>query len=709
MPPKKKDKKKSKKELERERQLEEERLKAEEEARLAEQLRKEQEAQERRQREALEALFAQEKDRLAAEAAELAQIVHNRAARLVSIIDKKQKEIEWQSYLECRKMPNPKNERDLNTYLDQWADETGAGAENEDDHGAPSLLPLFNELPAAELLCSEIEHQLHGNLDPLKDTAAASLTGHLLRIRQLVHSKWDRATTQILQHIDQFAREPNENFQLAASTHNYAFGVWGNLTKNPRHKVIDFADLRMSTSLPKPLVLGNVSIRMLLESGFTATAEYEDQAVVGKRPPMSVIGGVLNFDLIEMPDPPKTIDAWTIRPMLAREGKITTIAYPFKKPPAEDEDETLPVEDGSGGGGGGGGGGPEDGSVWSMQVSFPIEPGCLLHEGAATVRWWNAAENFWDDEGVSDVEINKEACTIRFKSIHFAPTALVQSTYAELPYGDWSLHPLSATSAHLHVRGVLNDIELEIGPGACRLISPRTPFTEEHLCDKWMNPAILFRRLSRMGANFRAPTTVRGVDIGNLILKNPTVEDQVITSISLLASRTAFRRSPASHTLSSTKCAVQFRPYDPSAPQPAPSSPLPPSDAPSSEIKTTADTPAQPPQPAPQQQHQNTWPLPEDAEWSTLVFDSAWSVADQFHAAGFVVPAAGAATVNDATTYVPGGAGGGSSSPVSATPYHLMRGETGAGGGGDEVGEDGVLFARTVAQVLGIVRALAFS
>ncbi|KAJ3181987.1 Protein casc1 [Geranomyces variabilis] len=705
MPPKKKDKKKSKKELERERQLEEERLKAEEEARLAEQLRKEQEAQERRQREALEALFAQEKDRFAAEAAELAQIVHNRAARLVSIVDKKQKEIEWQSYLECRKMPNPKNERDLNTYLDQWADETGAGAEKEDDQGAPSLLPLFNELPAAELLCSEIEHQLHGNLDPLKDTTAASLTAHLLRIRQLIHSKWDRATTQILQHVDQFAREPNENFQLSASTHNYAFGVWGNLTKNPRHKVIDFADLRMSTSLPKPLVLGNVSIRMLLESGFTATAEYEDQAVVGKKPPMSVIGGVLNFDLIEMPDPPKTVAAWTIRPMLAREGKIITIAYPFKKPPAEDEDEALPDEDG-GGGGGSGGGGPDDGSVWSMHVAFPIEPGCLLHEGAATVRWWNAAEKIWDDEGVSDVEISKEACSIKFKSIHFAPTALVQSTYTELPYADWSLHPLSTTSAHLHVRGVLNDIELEIGPGACRLISPRTPFTEEHLGDKWMNPAILFRRLSRMGANFRAPTTVRGVDIGDLILKNPTVEDQVITSISLLASRTAFRRSPASHTLSSTKCAVQFRPFDPS-PQASPPPP-PPTVVDTSSEKASTETPQPEPQQQPQsQQQQNTWPLPEDAEWSTLVFDSAWSVADQFHAAGFVVPAAGAATITDATTYVPGGGSGGS--PVCATPYHLMRGETSAGGGGDEVGEDGVLFARTVAQVLGIVRALAFS
>ncbi|KAJ3150288.1 Protein casc1 [Geranomyces michiganensis] len=674
MPPKKKEKKKSKKELERERQLEEERLKAEEEARLAEQLRKEQEAQERRQREVLEALFAQEKDRFAAETAELAQIVHNRAARLVSIVEEKQKEIEWQSYLECRKMPNPKNERDLNTYLDQWAEETGAGAEGEDDQGPPSLLPLFNELPAAELLCSEIEHQLHGSLDPLKETTATSLTAHLLRIRQLVHSKWDRATTQILQHVDQFAREPNENFQLSASTHNYAFGVWGNLTKNPRHKVIEFGDLHMSTSLPKPLVLGNVSIRMLLESSFTATADFEDQAVVGKRPPMSVIGGVLNLDLIEMPDLPKTVDAWTIRPMLAHEGKITTIPYPFKKPPA-DEDEALPEEDGGGGGGGGGSGGPEDGSVWSMQVSFPIEPGCLLHEGATTVRWWNAAEKIWDDEGVSDVEINKETCSIKFKTIHFAPTALVQSTYAELPYGDWSLHPLSATSAHLHVRGVLNDIEVEIGPGACRLIAPRTSFTEAHLGDKWTSPAILFRRLSRMGANFRAPTTVRGVDIGDLIFKNPIVEDQVITSISLLASRTAFRRSPASHILSSTKCAVQFRPHDPSPPPP------PGGNAPTKTVPS--------------------WPLPEDAEWSTLIFDSAWSVADQFHSAGFIVPAAGAATITDATPYVP------ASGPVCATPYHLMRGETPAGG--DEVGEDGVMFARTVAQVLGILRILAFS
>lgn len=55
---------------------------------------------------------------------------------------------------------------------------------------------------------------------------------------------------------------------------------------------------------------------MLLESSFSATAPYEKQEFGIN---MSVIGPVLQFDLIEMPDLPKTVDGWTIRPSMAKD------------------------------------------------------------------------------------------------------------------------------------------------------------------------------------------------------------------------------------------------------------------------------------------------------------------------------------------------------------------------------------------------------
>ncbi|TPX57393.1 hypothetical protein PhCBS80983_g03887 [Powellomyces hirtus] len=653
MGPKKKEKKKSKKELEKERLLEEERLQAEEEARIAEQLRKELELKQRLQREALEALFAQEHDRFEAETAELGRIMETRSARLMSIIEAKERELE--SYLECRKMPNPKNERDLNTYLIQWAKET------PEEEAVPSLLPLFIELPPAEQLCSEIEQQLYGGLDAQKESTFKSLTAHLLRVRELIHAKWDAATSQILQHIDQFAREPNENFQLASRTHNYVFGIWGNLTKNPRHKVIDFADLKMSTTLPKPLVLANVSIRMLLESGFTAITPYEQQSTAG--PPMSVIGPILNFDLIEMPDPPKTVDTWTIRPMLAKEGKITTLPYPFKKETTEDDEDAKAAEEDA-----------EEpltpttaaaSDIWPMLVSFQVDAGCLLHQESATIRWWNEATNVWDEEGISDIEIDKETSIVKFRTIHFAPTAMVQYTYAELPYADWSIRPTSPNHATLHIRGVLNDIQIDIGEGQCRLISPRTEFTDEHLGTRWTSPTILFRRLSRMGANFRAPTSLRGVEIDDLILKNPAVEELCMSAISLTARSIAFRRSPANHNLASSKCVFQFRAYS---------------------------------------HETESWPLPEEAEWQSVFFDSAWKIGETPQPAGFVVKPG--TEINESTTYDAASAAE-TTEKLHATPYHLLTSV--APEDASAVDESRILFARTMAQVLGITRVLSFS
>jgi hypothetical protein len=87
--------------------------------------------------------------------------------------------------------------------------------------------------------------------------------------------------------MDYFSREPNENFQLQNRIPGYSFGLWGNLTKNPRHKVIEFSECQMMCTLPKLLSLSNVAIRMIYESGPNCGIPYEKQsglkmAIVGE-------------------------------------------------------------------------------------------------------------------------------------------------------------------------------------------------------------------------------------------------------------------------------------------------------------------------------------------------------------------------------------------------------------------------------------------
>ncbi|KND04959.1 uncharacterized protein SPPG_00646 [Spizellomyces punctatus DAOM BR117] len=643
MPPKKKGKgkKKSKKELEKERLLEEERLRAEEEARLAEQQRKELELRESQQREALEALFRQEQERFKTEAEALASLMESQLAELTAVDEERHREMEWQTLLECRPLPNPQKEREVNTYLDLWSAE-----DLNIEEGSP-LVPLFSELPAAEILCSQIEQELSGagaNDDAYKNR----LTQHLLRLRTLIHDKWDSATSQILQHVDQFSREPNENFQLAATTQDYAFGVWGNLTKNPRYKTIEFAERKLTTSLPKPLVLSNVAIRMLLESSFSAPVPYEKQN--GSRN-LSVIGPVLLFDLLEMPDPAKTVDTWTIRPILSKQGKPKRISYPFKKDltevPEEEQEEAA------------------DASIWPMLVTYSLDPGCFANADAATVRWWNEEEKMWDDEGISDVEIEADAGLVKFRTIHFAPTATVQGTYAEFPLRDWDIHPSGPNSAIIHIRGTLSDIKIEIGEGNCRLMSPHSEYTESHLGDRWMSPPMLFKTLSRMGLKFIGPTSMKGVEIADLILKNPAVEDMCIIGIGAFASHLAFRRSPSNRHMSSSKCVFQFRPYE----------------------------------------AEDEWPLPDEAEWQSVVFDVNWRVGEATQAAGFI--ASHGQAITDSTTFIVNSED--NKGTIHSTTYHLLQESIASPKGTDSSPESSPLFSKTVRQILGITRLMCFS
>ena len=67
----------------------------------------------------------------------------------------------------------------------------------------------------------------------------------------------------------------------------------------------------VSMSIPKPLSLANVGVRILLENGSEASAEFEEQETERH---MSVVGGVLYLDLVELPELAKTVDKWTIRP-----------------------------------------------------------------------------------------------------------------------------------------------------------------------------------------------------------------------------------------------------------------------------------------------------------------------------------------------------------------------------------------------------------
>ncbi|KAJ3215408.1 hypothetical protein HDU67_000453 [Dinochytrium kinnereticum] len=355
-----------------------------EEARLAEvRAKKEREQREQREKEALEQLFLQNKERLEEESQKAKLLIERHNDEIANAGKEEVSEIEWKRFLDCHSLPDPADERGLNTYLSLWKEES-LGPDDE-----TSLQNLLNVLPNIEKLCDEITKVMATMADKQKETEYQQLKTHLLELRLLIQVKWDLVTTRVLQHVDHFQVEANENFQHSCGIDRYSFGVWGNLTKNPRHKAIDFGNINLSMTLPKPIALATVSVRMLYETGYTATIPFLEQEGPIHN---SVVGGILYFDLFEMPDPPKNFDKWIIRQILSPSGKLKKLTYPFKKPVTEandEEDEGL-----------------ADTNIWPTLVSYEIFPSSFIHKESAKIMSWVESEKMWTEENIGDVEIN---------------------------------------------------------------------------------------------------------------------------------------------------------------------------------------------------------------------------------------------------------------------------------------------------------------
>ena len=69
----------------------------------------------------------------------------------------------------------------------------------------------------------------------------------------------------------------------------------------------------MSCTVAKPLALDNVGMRMVYCADPSIGASFEVQEGTQR---MSHIGGVLFFDIMELPESPKKIDKWIIRPSM---------------------------------------------------------------------------------------------------------------------------------------------------------------------------------------------------------------------------------------------------------------------------------------------------------------------------------------------------------------------------------------------------------
>ncbi|KAI9138734.1 hypothetical protein BKA69DRAFT_1089659 [Paraphysoderma sedebokerense] len=612
-----KKKKKSKKEIEAERLAAEDARRQAEEALRLEELRrqKEREEKEKKERDAQEVLLSQEIANFQKQLDELA-IIQNLNNAHVRLKDQKLiEEQDWFNFINCSNIPNPRIERDTTTYLSVWNGYRVVEAE-------PTLNELKKALSEAEELTSAIITQYCVSLSNGDHNTVQRLVAQLRMLRSMVLSKWDAVTLNILQNTDYFPREPNENFQYFADMYpHYLYGVWGNLIKNSRHKSVCFSDNpHFSLQLPRPIALANVGIRMLYYTGVAEGLVFCHTPTIdrlsrsdennSKKCSMSVIGGVLYFDLVELPEPPKVVEFWTLRPVFPSTGNLRRLPYPFSrlvsdkgKPlptdtttdsnltrsdPVSQKDFTAETDLSTSTPNSNGSkpaasqnsgmrsgevsvGMPQIDETSMLTVTYPLRSGMFLTP-EANVMYWDETEKGWKGDGIVSVELGGDRGYVRFKTIHFKPTAIVQPATSQFPYKFWSLQPLSANSCRLKIKGRYHEIELDIDESGVQLKKPLLPelnHTNAHEkgierfgAGKREGIQFLLMKLAQLGLNFMA---LSGDDLGDdgiakgLRPKKQATLSALSDGISLCCSAFAFKKSDCNLKAGPSACAVEVK------------------------------------------------------------------------------------------------------------------------------------------------------
>ncbi|KAJ3338328.1 hypothetical protein HDU93_009628 [Gonapodya sp. JEL0774] len=476
-----------------------------------------------------------------AESQEIKRILDTKTAELTSLENSIRAKAEWQSFQDCSHLPNPASDREMNTYLSHYREEPVVCGEKTNLHSVTDRLGEIEEL------CSVLENEISMALDLGNEKQVDRLLDHLWSTRKEPNRKWELITAHVLQilvlnnqHMDLFSpgQGPNENFHLTNVTKGYKLAIWSNLTRNPRHKTLDFSELSISATLPKPIILSNLAIRFLHETSGTVAPMYDLYQSPGQH--WSVIGGVLNLDLVELPDSPHVVNNWTVRQSMERS-------------PTEVVEDSQNGDEGVTAG------------QWAISLSFRIPASCFVSKDKAKVMWWDDSARKWREDGIEQTDIELESGIVKFRTTNFKPTAVVQDAFLEYPLEDWQIRPTaSANHAILTVRGRFNEIEIEIGEGECRLLKPRIIRSgRAELAgldnEAWFQPSILLHKMSRLGLAFIGPRTMKGVDLDVLKLKNPIGEDIMASGISICCPAYEFRRSPDNSSLSVNRCAIQFR------------------------------------------------------------------------------------------------------------------------------------------------------
>ncbi|CAG9462199.1 unnamed protein product [Pedinophyceae sp. YPF-701] len=501
MPPKKgkKGKKKTPAQLEEERRkaeeearrLEEERLRLEEEERLR------LEEEERKRQELIAAQHAAEDARITEELASLEDFFREVKRERAAASERREKQRAWEHARSCTHLPLASSRAELNTHE--------AHALSHEPKNVDEMLALAGD---HEVLITDLENQRQLCLQEFDLARAEEAAQYMHRFHDHLSSILDRAAAYVLWRADELTVDQEEKTISVAHTHDeIRFGMWCNLTKNPRIKAITWPSIGVNLEVPKQITLQMLGMRCI-----HVPTDHHFSACTNK---YMALGGVLGIDLVALHAPAKNLAGWTIRTVTPAMTSTTKLPYPSASSTADGAEPP------------------------NTTVTWALPEGTVVDENLPAVGGvWDFEQKCWRTDWVKSASVDREARTVTLTVVASGPMALLQERTRVLPFDRWHLRPTGGRGSNtaaltVYAKGLAEPIEFGIGEGSAWVAGPEDLPAIKPLLGVRTTPRQLLLLLSRAGLHLlpeeRDAEFVEGVEI-----KDPEVERAMCEDLALL-------------------------------------------------------------------------------------------------------------------------------------------------------------------------------
>ncbi|XP_059174168.1 dynein axonemal intermediate chain 7 homolog isoform X3 [Physella acuta] len=246
-----------------------------------------------------------------------------------------------------------------------------------------------------------------------------------------------------------------------------------------------------------------------------------------------VVGGVYQFNLLNLPPQPKNAGSWTIT-QLVDPPQIQYLEYiadtsEEAKKDAKDKDtkkDEKPL----------------------IGINMILPENCMFFETPVVARW-DYDRKLWSTAGFSDLNFVEVTRNFNFKTTHFGTFCLLQDTHMNMPFQSWNLRPHGVNRAVLTITAAIIEIEIEMKDSLCCLSQPKDKPELESIRDKWVTPQELVKIMKAAGVNVFPNedsskfVSIQGKFVEKIFHKHPLIEERMYQQMALTASALAYNWS----------------------------------------------------------------------------------------------------------------------------------------------------------------------